>query len=136
MNRKFHTVPLAATALLLLGCSQAPNDDDGTKDGAAEMAMPATEHGKLAEIAPLEASDVVQRPRVSSAIGTVESVDTATRKITIAHGTVDAVGWPAMTMAFRATPEQVASVKAGQQIHFEFRLDGSDATITEIMPMP
>ena len=37
-----------------------------------------------------------------------------------------------MTMAFNATPEQLASVKAGQKIQFEFTADGMDATITNI----
>jgi len=67
---------------------------------------------------------------IATAEGTVESIDAG--KITIAHGPVDALKWPAMTMAFNATPEQLASVKAGQKIQFEFTADGMDATITNI----
>jgi len=67
---------------------------------------------------------------IAKAEGTVESIDAG--KITIAHGPVDALKWPAMTMAFNATPEQLASVKAGQKIQFEFTADGMDATITNI----
>ena len=70
----------------------------------------------------------------AAATGTVESVDTAAGKITIAHGAVESVGWPAMTMAFKATPEQIASVKAGQKIDFKFEALGMDATITSISP--
>ncbi|HBN9180240.1 TPA: copper-binding protein [Pseudomonas aeruginosa] len=61
-------------------------------------------------------------------------VDTGAGKITIAHGPVEALKWPAMTMAFKASPEQLASVKAGQQVEFEFEAKGMDSTITRITP--
>ena len=61
-------------------------------------------------------------------------MDTGAGKITIAHGPVEALKWPAMTMAFKASPEQLASVKAGQQVEFEFEAKGMDSTITRITP--
>lgn len=75
-------------------------------------------------------------PAAKSAMadGTVESVDTAAGKITIAHGPVDALQWPAMTMAFKVTPEQMASVKAGDKVRFEFAMQGATANITSITP--
>ena len=71
----------------------------------------------------------------ATAIGTVQTVDTATGKITIAHGPVAALNWPAMTMAFNATPEQLASVQAGQKVQFEFVAQGMSATIRSISPV-
>lgn len=136
MNLKLHFLPFALATLFLAGCSQAPNTDTVTKDSAADMAMPETEHAKMAEPMPPAAGEAAQPAKTASASGTIESVDTTAGKITIAHGAVDAVGWPAMTMAFKATPEQIASVKTGQKVHFEFQLEGMDATITQIMPMP
>lgn len=72
--------------------------------------------------------------KAASASGTVESVDKEAGEITIAHGAVKEVDWPAMTMAFKATPEQIASVRAGQKVDFQFEAKGMEATITSISP--
>lgn len=70
----------------------------------------------------------------ASATGVVENIDAPAGKITIAHGPVETLQWPAMTMAFKATPEQIASVQAGQKVRFEFQTQGVEATITQITP--
>ena len=67
-----------------------------------------------------------------SATGTIESIDASAGTITITHGPVAALGWPGMTMPFKATPEQLASVQAGQKVEFEFDANGMDATLTRI----
>ncbi|MBB1062053.1 MAG: copper-binding protein [Dokdonella sp.] len=77
---------------------------------------------------PAEASAAV----TASATGTVQAVDAAASKITIAHGPVEVLQWPAMTMAFKATPEQIASVRAGQKVQFEFTAEGMNATIIRV----
>lgn len=71
---------------------------------------------------------------MATATGTVESVDPASNKIVIAHGPVEALKWPAMTMGFIATPEQIQAVQAGQKVNFEFRSAGANNTITNITP--
>jgi Cu(I)/Ag(I) efflux system protein CusF len=71
---------------------------------------------------------------MANATGTVESVDSATNKIVIAHGPVDALKWPAMTMGFTATPDQIQAVQPGQKVNFEFRSAGANNTITNITP--
>jgi len=121
---KMHTLLFAA--ILLAGCSQAPGNADDTKAAAAEPAPMATETPAMATEA---------AAKKASATGTVEAVDTAAGKITIAHGPVDALQWPAMTMAFKATPEQLASVQTGQKVQFEFESKGMDSTITQIIPV-
>jgi Cu(I)/Ag(I) efflux system membrane fusion protein len=55
--------------------------------------------------------------------GTVERVD-ATR-VTVSHGPVPELGWPAMTMGFgKAGPQAFADIKAGDAVRFEFRKTG------------
>ena len=39
-----------------------------------------------------------------------------------------------MTMAFKAAPDQITSVQAGQKVQFEFETKGMEATITRISP--
>jgi Cu(I)/Ag(I) efflux system protein CusF len=123
----------ALTALLLAACSQAPSGDTAMQ-GTDNTPMPAAEHAPMADQAKPATGGMAQSAKTASATGTVEAVDAAAGKITIAHGPVDALGWPAMTMGFKATPEQIASVQAGQKVHFEFQAQGMEATITQIMP--
>jgi Cu(I)/Ag(I) efflux system protein CusF len=71
----------------------------------------------------------------ASATGTVNVVDTTAGKITISHGPVASLNWPAMTMAFKATPQQLASVHVGQKVDFEFVSHGMGGTLTSIKPV-
>jgi Cu(I)/Ag(I) efflux system membrane fusion protein len=61
---------------------------------------------------------------MSSAIhegrGKVESVDA--RSITISHGPIATLNWPAMTMGFgKPTARSFAAVKAGDMVRFRFK---------------
>ncbi|MBS0200441.1 MAG: copper-binding protein [Proteobacteria bacterium] len=86
----------------------------------------------MAAQASAPAGDTAKSVKTGSAIGTIQSIDAAAGKITIAHGPIEALGWPGMTMAFKASPEQIASVKTGQKVKFDVQLQGSEATITKI----
>ena len=130
-------IPCALATLLLAACSQTPGSEDAAaKDAstASDMAMPAAEHAAMAAPPKAAADAMTQTAKTASASGTVESVDAGAGKITLAHGPIDALGWPAMTMGFKATPEQIASVQPGQSVRFEFTAEGMAATITRIEP--
>ncbi|MEQ1511502.1 MAG: copper-binding protein [Lysobacteraceae bacterium] len=116
---------LVFTATLLAGCSQAPsNPVDTSAAPAAAAPMSGATTAMPEEAAATKAS----------ASGTVKSVDASAGKITISHGPVESLKWPAMTMGFKATPAQVASVQVGQKVEFEFESRGMDGTITQITP--
>ncbi|PMU22969.1 MULTISPECIES: copper-binding protein [unclassified Pseudomonas] len=68
----------------------------------------------------------------AKAEGIVKAIDSEKHMVTIAHGAVPAVQWPAMTMAFNATTKQLAGLKAGDRVAFEFRAEGMTATIVSI----
>lgn len=129
---KMHTLLFAT--VLLAGCSQAPSNADDTKAASTEDAKtPAAEPTPMASETPAMATEAAAKK--ASATGTIEAVDAAAGKITIAHGPVAELQWPAMTMGFKATPEQVASVQVGQKVQFEFESKGMDSTITQITPV-
>jgi Cu(I)/Ag(I) efflux system protein CusF len=114
---------LLFSVLLLAACSQPSNSAATavTPTPTTDTAMPV--------------ADQTQAAKIGSAVGTVQSIDAAAGKITIAHGPVEALKWPAMTMTFAATPEQLATVKTGQKVQFEFEMmEGMDAMITKITP--
>ena len=66
------------------------------------------------------------------AAGTVTAIDAAKGKITLDHGPMSGLSWPAMTMGFTATAEQLAGIKVGDQVDFEIDWDGRAGTITTI----
>ena len=127
---KMHALLFAT--VLLAGCSQAPSyPEDTNTAGTEEAKQSAAESAPMANEAPVIADEATAATKASTT-GTVKAVDAAAGKITIAHEPVDALKWPAMTMGFKATPEQIASVQAGQKVQFEFESQGMNATITQI----
>ena len=65
--------------------------------------------------------------------GAVVSVNAAAGTVTIHHGPIAALNWPAMTMAFKATPPSILhGVKAGQQVTFQLMQMNGATTITSI----
>ena len=58
------------------------------------------------------------KPALAQASGRVEQV--TQDSITLSHGPVPAIGWPAMTMAFRADPMLLRGLKPGDQVSFAF----------------
>jgi Cu(I)/Ag(I) efflux system protein CusF len=114
---KLQTVMIVA-ALLAASSVQASN---------AGSSSPASDH-------PMQMKTNAVATK-ASASGIVTVVDAKAGKITISHGPVAALNWPAMAMAFAATPAQLASVHVGQKVDFEFLSKGMDGTLTRIAPV-
>ena len=68
--------------------------------------------------------------------GTVESIDAKAGELTLQHGPIDTLKWPAMTMAFKTANEAVLkAAKPGARIAFEFvERSPGDWVITRIVP--
>lgn len=73
-----------------------------------------------------------QSAPVAHAEGTVKAIDAQGGKVTLMNGPVAALKWPAMTMGFKATAQQLEKLKVGDKVAFDFRMDGSSATIVDI----
>jgi Cu(I)/Ag(I) efflux system protein CusF len=113
-------------ALLIAGCNAAPE----ATPSAASTPTPS-------EAAPAPAPPAATPPpagevKRATATGVVQSVDVEAKTVTIAHGPVDALGWPGMTMAFQAPSVDFATIKAGDNVSFEFESSGMDGTIVSI----
>ncbi|ARU18490.1 hypothetical protein A9D14_19100 (plasmid) [Croceicoccus marinus] len=70
--------------------------------------------------------------QTASAEGTVTAIDADAGTITVDHGAVPAIEWPAMTMAFEADEELRQDVAVGDTISFDFTTDESGNAITSI----
>ena len=67
------------------------------------------------------APDGAPRAVGHSAQGTIEAIDAKTHSVTLAHGPIASLKWPAMTMEFQvSTPALLANMAAGAVVDFEF----------------
>jgi Cu(I)/Ag(I) efflux system protein CusF len=93
-----------------------------------------------AAVAPTEAApaasdamaDMPMAPAMKHGMA-VTAIDAAKGTITLDHGAMSGLGWPAMTMGFAAKPDQLAGIKIGDKVNFEVDWDGKAGTITKIV---
>jgi Cu(I)/Ag(I) efflux system protein CusF len=109
--------------LLLAGC-------DRTAD--APVPAGATPTTASTETAPVAEAPAATEAKRASARGVVQSIDVAAKSITIAHGPVEALGWPGMTMTFQAPAADLTTIKVGDEVDFEFTSTGMNGTIESI----
>ncbi len=62
--------------------------------------------------------------------GKVTAIDSG--RVTIAHGPIEGIGWPAMTMTFTAPNGLAERVTVGSEVAFSFRQDGSAYVLTAL----
>lgn len=85
------------------------------------------EDGRVANDAPAAAS----ASKIYSASGEVTAI--AGDQVTIAHGPVEELGWPAMTMSFKAaSAEMLSGVNVGDRVSFSFTQDGGAYTLSSL----
>ena len=98
--------------------------------GDNETEMPtAAEDMPMGENMPMMGEAGMQ---TASAEGTVTAIDAEAGTITIDHGPVPQVDWPAMTMPFDANEMLRQQVAAGDEVTFEFRMTDAGNEITSI----
>jgi Cu/Ag efflux protein CusF len=68
--------------------------------------------------------------------GTIKKVDKAANKLTIAHGPIENLGMPAMTMAFPVKDAaQLDQLKAGDKIRFRAEQVNGAITVVALEPV-
>lgn len=70
--------------------------------------------------------------QVHSGTGTVKAI--AGDEVTLAHGAIKSVGWPAMTMSFKSPAGVPPGVQAATQVNFSFRDHDGSYVLTSIQP--
>ncbi|MBI6547636.1 cation efflux system protein CusF [Xenorhabdus lircayensis] len=95
------------------------------------QAVQAGEQHQGMVMSPTESNAAQQ---VISASGVVKEVDLKSKKITIAHEAIPAIGWPAMTMRFTFTTENdsITALKAGSKVNFSFIQQGNISMLQDI----
>lgn len=102
------TIAVAVFAVLTLaGCGQAEPDAQPPAAMAAEA-------------------------KSASGTGTVTAVDAAAGTVTLDHQPIPAIGWPAMTMTFKAPPELLTGIGAGDRVTFDLAVENNTGRITAL----
>lgn len=100
-------------SILLAACGENQNVEAGNSQ--AVKAGPAAPRAEIA----------------SSAAGEVTAIEGD--QVTIAHGPVDGLGWPAMTMTFQAGSPGIANgLNVGDRVSFEFKEFSGSYTLTSM----
>ena len=92
--------------------------------------------GNMNAAAPAASATAASAPAAAKASvyigqGKVESVDA--ESITISHGAIPELKWPAMTMGFgKPNPKSFSDVKPGDRVHFEFKEGPSGYQLTTV----
>ena len=120
MKKAMILTALIALPIGLSGCDKKPE-------------APKVEAPKAAATA--DAMSSMEMPvgsKMGKGTGTVTAIDAATGKITLDHGAIPAVGWPAMKMDFSAKPDLLKGVAVGDKVDFDLTVSGSAGEVTAI----
>ena len=74
--------------------------------------------------------------KMGNGSGTVTAIDTAKGTLTLDHGAIAELKWPAMEMGFTAKPEVLAGIKVGDKVSFEIDWDGMSGAVTALKKQP
>ena len=74
-------------------------------------------------------------PTTHKGAGIVKNIDAIKGMVTLAHGPIASLQWPAMTMRFKLKDEALAKgIKAGDAVDFELVQSGKDYMVTRLQP--
>lgn len=120
MKKTMMIAALIALPVGLSGCDKKPEAPkvEAPKAAATADAMPNME--------------MPVGSKMGKGSGTVTAIDAATGKITLDHGAIPAVGWPAMKMGFSAKPAVLAGIAVGDKVYFEVTVTGNAGEVTHI----
>lgn len=117
------TLMIAALIALPVGLSGC-----GKKSATPIVEAPKAETTANAMVSMAMPSDA----KMGKATGTVTAIDAVAGKITLDHGAIPAVGWPAMKMRFSAKSDLLTGIAVGDKVEFDVTVTGSAGEVTAI----
>lgn len=131
MKRLVLTTVALSLAGLLAACGQKETAKaDAAPAGAPSAEMPAAT--TPASRPAMAGMDMAAGAKMAKGTGTVTAIDAKAGTITLDHGPIPEANWPAMTMGFKAAPPLAQSVKVGDKVDFDLKLEGGAGEITAI----
>ena len=125
MKRK---ILLSTTLVIVLAaCGQQPEPDT--------PAVPMVEPGSPKPAGKADGSPASPATEATAdGAGVITAVDPAAATITINHEPIRSIGWPAMTMKFKASPAALREAAVGDRIQFDLTVRDGVGEVTAIYP--
>ena len=102
----------------------APKQDAAPADKTAKGDMKGMDHSQM---------KMDSKSGSHKASASVKSVDTNAQTVTLDHGPVASMNWPAMTMSFKVKDKAMLErLAVGNKVEVEFVQQGGDYVITEV----
>ena len=120
MKKAMILTAMLALPLGLSGCDKKPE--------APKVATPEV----AASVDAMPDMEMPVGSKMGKSSGTVTAIDAATGKITLDHGAIPAVGWPAMTMGFSAKPALLKGIAVGDKVEFDVTVADNVGEVTRI----
>lgn len=127
------TTMLGVTALLAACGQKAETNETAAANTATEAAPGKSEMaGNMSGDMGNMAMSADSAAKMAKGSGTVTAIDKSAGTITLDHGPIPEAQWPAMTMAFKAKPELLGSVKVGDKVAFDLALKDGSGEVTAV----
>ncbi|PKB25347.1 copper binding protein CusF [Novosphingobium kunmingense] len=125
---KLHALTVLGITIALAACGSKTESNETAATNTASPAAAET-NAMAGDMGKMEMSPTA---KMAKGTGKVTAVDKSAGTITLDHGPIAEANWPAMTMAFKAAPTLIDSVKVGDQVNFELKLDGNAGELMAI----
>ena len=125
---KLHALTGLGITIALAACGSKTESNETAATNTASPAAAET-NAMAGDMGKMEMSPTA---KMAKGTGKVTAVDKSAGTITLDHGPITEANWPAMTMAFKAAPTLIDSVKVGDQVNFELKLDGNAGEVMAI----
>ena len=85
------------------------------------------------DMARMDMSGNSAKSDTANASGVVKKIDAANGMVTLQHGPIPAIQWPAMTMGFKvADPAMLKSIKEGEEVDFSLKPENGNQVVVAI----
>lgn len=102
--------------------------------GSALAVLPAN-HARAQGMSNMQGMPASKGATSASGSGTVAAINTSARKITLNHGPLPAINWPAMKMEFPVAPSvDLSKVKPGDKVTFTLSGSNNSYTVQSMAP--
>ena len=119
---------VAFGVLGLSACQQENGAGNGAGEASADISQtrPAGSGDGANDAAPVEQP----AGEVHTGSGDITEIDGD--RVTISHGPVESIGWPAMTMTFHGSSRMLQGLNIGDPVGFQFQQAGEQFVLTSI----
>ena len=125
------SLSVAALAAVALAACGKKETSTATSEAPAMSAAPAS--SAASAMSSMSTMSAAPAAKTGDSTGVVKAVDASAGTVTLDHQPIPGVGWPAMTMTFKAASRELLSgIKPGDKVAFSVRIEGDNNQVTAI----